>query len=101
MGKPLVYYSAGGHARREIHVDPDNPYRFTQQTTIVYPDDFAQRNRELGEMHNPKSHMKLVARGVPLFVWEQSEREQWTEKDWAKWLNDPDNAAFRVWRGSV
>jgi hypothetical protein len=101
MGDPLVYYSAYGTVRREIHVDPDNPYTFTQKTSLEYPDDFAQRNRELGEMQDPKSSMKLIARGVPLFVYEQSEREGWDEKRWAQWLNDPDNAAFRVWKGSV
>jgi hypothetical protein len=99
MADPLVYFSAGGTVRREIHVDPDNPYRFTQVTSLSYPDDFAQRNRELGE--EQKGSMKLIARGVPLFVYEQSEREQWDQKRWAQWLNDPDNAAFRVWRGRV
>jgi hypothetical protein len=34
-------------------------------------------------------------------IYEQSIHEGWTDKDWAKWLNDPDNRAFRVWRGSV
>jgi hypothetical protein len=99
MGDPLVYFSAGGTIRREIHVDPDNPYRFTQVTSLVYDDDFAQRNRELGELQ--KGDVKLIARGVPLFVYEQSEREGWDQNDWARWLNDPDNAHFRVWRGRV
>jgi hypothetical protein len=98
MGK-LTYYSAHGTVRRTIHTDPDDPYRFTQETSLVYPDDFAQRNRELGEEQT--GNMKLVARGVPLFVYEQSVREEWDEKRWAQWLNDPDNAAFRVWRGRV
>ena len=95
----IHYYSAGGHALRTLHVDEDNPHRFVQETTLVYDDGFEQRNRELGE--HQTGHMKLIARGVPLFVWEQSEREGWDEKRWARWLNDPDNAAFRVWRGRV
>jgi hypothetical protein len=95
MGK-LIYHSADGHARRTLHTDESG---FTQETSIVYPDDFEQRNRELGETQ--QGHMKLVARGVPLFVWEQSEREGWDEKRWAQWLNDPDNRAFRVWQGAV
>lgn len=99
MADPLVYFSAYGTVRRALHVDADNPQRVVQQTTLVYDDGFEQRNRELGEQQ--KGDMKLIARGVPLFVWEQSEREQWDENDWAKWLNDPDNAAFRVWRGRV
>lgn len=95
----LQYWSAGGTVLRQIHTDADNPYGFTQQTTLAYPDDFEQRNRELGEQQT--GSMKLIARGVPLFVWEQSEREQWDEKRWAQWLNDPDNRAFRVWQGKV
>jgi hypothetical protein len=98
MGK-LTYYSAGGRVRRTIHTDPSNPWEFTQQTEQWYPDDFAQANRELGE--HQQGHMKLVARGVPVAVYEQSVREEWDEKRWARWLNDPDNAAFRVWRGAV
>jgi hypothetical protein len=99
MGDPLVYTSAYGTVRREIHVDPDNPYRFTQVTSLIYPDNFEATNRELAETQT--GDMKLIARGVPLFVWEESERCQWDEKRWAQWLNDPDNAAFRVWKGRV
>jgi hypothetical protein len=96
---PLHYSSWGGAVRRTIHVDPDNPYRFTQECSLVYPDNFAQVNRELGEQQTGST--KLIARGVPFFVWEQSEREGWDEARWAQWLNDPDNAHFRVWRGRV
>ena len=94
------YWSAGGHIRRTLHYEFDRPNSVVQETEIVYPDDFAARNRQLGEEQNGK-HMKLIARGVPAFVWEQSVREEWDEKRWADWLNDPDNAAFRVWRGRV
>jgi len=53
------------------------------------------------ELHPRRSNNKLVARGVPVSVAERAMREDWDEKDWAKWLNDPDNAAFRVWPGRV
>lgn len=98
MGK-LVYFSAGGHVRRTIHTDASNPWGFTQETAQLYPDNFAQVNRELGE--EQKGHMKLIARGVPVHVYEQSVREDWDQADWAKWLNDPDNRDFRVWPGRV
>lgn len=103
MRRPLVYSSAGGNVRREIHIDPHRPNDFTQVTSQDYPDDFAQRNREIAEMKWAFGgrHTKLVARGVPVAVYEQSVREAWDEKRWARWLNDPDNAAFRVWRGRV
>lgn len=98
MGR-LTYYSAGGRVRRTIHTDASNPWEFTQETTQVYPDGFADANRALGE--DQKGDMKLIARGVPVHVYEQSVREEWDEKRWARWLNDPDNRAFRVWPGRV
>jgi hypothetical protein len=34
-------------------------------------------------------------------VAEQAIREQWDDNDWKRGLNDPDNAAFRIWPGRV
>lgn len=48
----------------------------------------------------PGSVNKVLAR-VPLTVFEQSMLEGWDDEDWKKWLNDPDNSMFRVWRGRV
>ena len=94
-----TYWSAGGTIRRTLHYDFDYPGRLVQETAIAFDDGFAQRNRELGECQ--QGDMKLIARGVPAFVWEQSIREDWDETDWTRWLNDPDNRAFRVWPGRV
>lgn len=58
-------------------------------------------NKVMRELHPQRSTNKLIARGVPMTVAEKALREQWDEADWNKWLNDPDNAAFRVWRGRV
>lgn len=60
-----------------------------------------ENNKILRELHPRRSTNKLIARGVPLTVAEKAMREQWDERDWAKWLDDPDNAAFRVWQGRV
>jgi hypothetical protein len=40
---------------------------------------------------------------IPTFVYNQAAREGWLndEKAWKKWANDPDNAAFRTWRGHL
>lgn len=48
----------------------------------------------------PRSTNKVVAK-VPMTIYEQSIHEQWDEGDWKRWLNDPDNSAFRVWPGRV
>lgn len=56
-----------------------------------------KRDRELHPVHSTN---KLVAR-VPMTVMEQSIHEQWDDNDWKRWLNDPDNAAWRIWQGRV
>lgn len=63
--------------------------------------ELVDNNRRLEEvLAGSKSTNKLVAR-VPMTVYEKSILEDWDESDWTKWLNDPDNQAFRVWRGRV
>lgn len=58
-------------------------------------------NAVMRELHPRRSTNKLLARGVPMTVAEQALREDWDDNDWKKWLNDPDNAAFRIWPGRV
>jgi hypothetical protein len=58
-----------------------------------------ENNKVMRELHPAGSTNKLLARGVPMTVAEKALREQWDEGDWKKWLDDPDNAAFRVWPG--
>jgi len=60
-----------------------------------------ENNKVMRELHPRYSTNKLVARGVPVSVAEKALREQWDQRDWAKWLDDSDNAAFRVWTGRV
>ena len=60
-----------------------------------------ENNKIARELHPRRSTNKLVARGVPMTVYEQSLIEQWDDNDWKKWLNDPANAAFRIWPGRV
>lgn len=93
-------YRNDGVVKRTMIWEDDDPL-----TVHVYTEmDLTQaveNNKILRELHPRRSTNKLVARGVPLTVAEKAMREQWDEKDWAKWLDDPDNAAFRVWRGRV
>lgn len=60
-----------------------------------------ENNKILSDLHPRRSTNKLIARGVPLTVYEQSVQEDWDDDRWKRWLNDPDNAAFRVWKGQV
>lgn len=85
--------------KRTLIQDTETPDLVTQQvqqdvTQIV------ERNAILAEEHARRSDNKLLAR-VPISVYEQSIREKWDDNDWKKFLNDPDNAMFRVWKGQV
>lgn len=97
--RKFVYRNSGGTRRTMIWEDdePEIIHVLTQQdmtqTLIV--------NAAMRELHPRKSTNKLVARGVPMTVAEKAMREDWDDKDWAKWLDDPDNKFFRVWPGRI
>lgn len=92
-------YDDQGDIRRTLIVDEEKPYSPVVKTSLVMDDilDSVQRDRD---NIRPNSTNKLVAR-VPMTIYEQSIHEGWDEDKWKQWLNDPDNAAFRVWEGKV
>lgn len=95
-----VYYSSGGVTRTAI-TDTEKPFQlkvFTEQQMDAVLES-VKLERE-ARVINPRSPNKLVAR-VPMTVMETSIHEQWDDADWKKWLNDPANDAFRIWRGRV
>jgi hypothetical protein len=99
METKLVYRNSDG-VRRTMITDSDRPHDITVHTEVVM-DSVIENNKIMRELHPEKSTHKLIARGIPMTVYEQSLLEGWDEKRWARWLNDPDNAAFRVWKGWV
>lgn len=78
----------------------DNPKEVTVHTQVDL-EQVVENNKIVRELQNPKSNFRLIARGVPLTVYEQSVLEGWDEKRWNRWLNDPDNKAFRIYNGWV
>jgi hypothetical protein len=98
--KKYSYTNPAGDAKRTMIWEDDQP-----ETLHVYTEqdmtEIIEENKVMRELHPKKSHHRVLARGVPITVAEQALREQWDEKDWAKWLNNPENAAFRVWPGRV
>ena len=80
--------------------DSSNPGDITVFTEVVM-DSVIENNKIMRELHPQRSTNKLVARGVPMVVYEQSVLEQWDDARWNRWLNDPDNAVFRVWQGWI
>lgn len=98
MESTYVYRNSDG-VKRTMVVEDTNPDAFKVYTEVQMDEvlDNIKRTRDLPQT---KSANRLVAR-VPMTVVELSIHEQWDEGDWKKWLNDPDNAAFRIWQGQV
>jgi hypothetical protein len=99
MERKTVYVEGGG-VRRTLVTEDDTPgvirtYTEQDMTSVV------ETNKIMRELHPQRSTNKLVARGIPMSVYEKSIHEDWGDDDWKKWLNDPDNAAFRIWQGQV
>lgn len=94
----LVYRNSEGIRRTSI-IDTDRPGTFTVHTEADMTE-VLEEIKHLRDNLPAKQTNRLLAK-VPMTVYEQSIHEQWDEADWAKWLNDPDNAAFRVWQGRV
>jgi hypothetical protein len=98
--RKFTYRNPAGDAKRTMVWEDDAP----EEVHVYTEQDMTQTiemNKVMRERQDPKSTHRLIARGVPITVAEKAIREQWDEKDWAKWLNDPDNAAFRIYRGWV
>lgn len=98
MESTFVYRNSDG-VRRTLITDTDTPYQFRVKTEVNL-DQIIEGVKRDSENHRERTTNKLLAR-VPLTVYEQSVHEQWDEADWKKWLNDPANEPFRVWKGRV
>lgn len=99
MAQYTLTYQRSNGVKRQIIADRDTPDKFTIHTQVDMDEILKgiERDRELLPARQTN---RLVAR-VPLTIYEQSITEGWDEDDWKKWLNDSDNAAFRVWQGRV
>lgn len=98
MESTFVYRNSGGVRRTSI-VDSENP-NVLRVKTEQRMDRIIEQAKALSENHKERSVNKHLAT-VPISVYEQSIHEQWDEADWKKWLNDPANEPFRVWKGRV
>ena len=100
MAEKKLIYRDDGAVKRTLITDSDTP----SIVHVVTEQDLTravENNHLLRELHPKRSTNKLLARGVPITVAEKAILENWDEQDWARWLDDPDNAAFRVWPGRV
>jgi len=98
--RKFTYRNPAGDAKRTMVWEDDQP-----ETVRIYTEQdltaVIEENKVQRELHPRRSVNKVIARGVPITVAEKALLEQWDEQDWARWLDDADNAVFRVWQGRV
>lgn len=96
----ILYHNRDG-VKRTMIADTETPDKFTVHTSVemdrVLESIAEAQEVEAGKVRPINRHLARV----PMTVYEQSIVEKWDDKRWAQWLNDPDNSAFRVWRGQV
>lgn len=76
--------------------------RTTQDLEPVLDLAKAMRDENTQVGHRKSKQMVPVAE-VPMLIYEQAVREGWVndEAAWKRWLNDPQNAPFRVTMGRI
>lgn len=100
--KITMPYDRGDGVRGTIHADTSDPDRFTVQTSqnvdgII---DFCRAKQEATRFDRHDGLMHVAE--VPIPIYEQAVLEGWDTPDgWKAWLNRPENACFRTWRGRV
>jgi len=79
-----------------ITQDDKNIYHTAQNVRPVI-----EHARALRELEPGKTFRHAAE--IPKVIWNKALREGWhnDKKAWKRWLNDPDNKAFRVWQGKI
>ncbi len=96
----VLYHNRDG-VRRTMIEDDEAPGKL-RVFTEVQMDRVIESIKEAQDFEASRSKPlnRHLAR-IPMTVYEQSVLEQWDDAKWRSWLNDPDNSAFRVYRGRV
>jgi hypothetical protein len=92
-------YMDGGGIRRTLVWDEVDPSWFGVFAEADMTN-LARVNREQAEHESARHATTTIAR-VPFTVWEKAHHEGWDQKDWDKFLNDPENRDYRVWGGRL
>lgn len=102
MSERKYLYHADGTLARVLHARPDDPYGDFAIQTVEDVEPIIDSVKVLEEHQDQKAPMRHVAR-VPVTIVEQAMREGWfhDQAKWNRWLNDPQNKDFRVWKGRV
>jgi len=95
-----------GAVLKTLHTDPHDSGRMVEVTTENLDGllALAERQRQVrGETMAGHTEGMVLAGYIPEVVWERMARDGATNDEAAikRWLNDPQNACFRVWKGKV
>jgi hypothetical protein len=99
MPERKFVYQDGFGMRRTLVWDEAEPDKFGVFAEADMSN-LAALNAYQGEKESARHATTTLAR-VPFPIWEKAYHENWDEADWNRFLNDPDNAHFRVWRGRL
>lgn len=106
MADRKMYDRFGGVTRSIVTHESDPEGQFHVQTSqdMTPVIDTVTSMREANQVvgHRKSRNMVPVAE-IPMVIYEQAMREGWAEDQaaWRRWLNDPDNKAFRITDGRV
>jgi hypothetical protein len=95
MSNRKLFFDQFGSQTRFVHVDTDDPEKFTIETLTDCSAD-VERARLMSDM-GPSKEFRFEA-AIPMDVLERSMREGWFNDTiaWKRWANNPDNRAFRA-----
>ena len=104
MSHRMPYFDNGDVKRELLYSDHEETMRVHTYQDLAPVKALA---KDLREQHHVIGHRKTenltpVAE-IPMVVYEQAVREGWDndEAAWKRWMNDPQNAAFRITSGRV
>lgn len=103
MSDFLLSRSDDGSLARSVHGHSDGSFTiYTEQEcdAIIQQN---RRDREIQQAHGFRGEIFRKVASIPAHVFDQAAREGWVEDDerWRRWLNDGENAAFRVYEGRI
>lgn len=78
------------------HDDGSVTYQQKDDCTRLLELTKAQRD----DTQDPKSPWRKVA-SIPPALYASLNMKDFDSRDWARWLNDPDNRFFRTWEGNL
>lgn len=92
--------SRQGTVTQFVHHDASRPDDLIIET-VENVEPILERAKLLSAQSRNKGETFTHVAIAPDFICAQALREKWDNADWDKWINDPDNKAFKTYPGRV